>query len=148
MEEFLSRGGFLMQKLEWLQSIQYNILGGTMISTLTWEGGEEVQERVEVLGEELLGHVGGVEVALEVGVLLVDLLLERHAVGEAAGVELGQLPDREDDLLVAQLVLEPVARREALRGQVLYHKNLKEREGEMKDDQGKIFEVGLGAILK
>ena len=46
MEEFLSRGGFLMQKLEWLQSIQYNILGGTMISTLTWEGREEVQERV------------------------------------------------------------------------------------------------------
>ena len=96
-------------------------------SFLTRKRREEVQERVQVLGEQLLGHVGRVEVALEVGVLLVDLLLEGHAVGQAARVELGQLLHREDDLLVGQLVLEPVAGGEALGSQVLYHKNLKER---------------------
>ena len=94
---------------------------------LTRKRREEVQERVQVLGEQLLGHVGRVEVALEVGVLLVDLLLEGHAVGQAARVELGQLLHREDDLLVGQLVLEPVAGGEALGSQVLYHKNLKQR---------------------
>ena len=108
----------------WFLPILLTVLANVF---LTRKRREEVQERVQVLGEQLLGHVGRVEVALEVGVLLVDLLLEGHAVGQAARVELGQLLHREDDLLVGQLVLEPVAGGEALGSQVLYHKNLKER---------------------
>jgi len=110
-------------KMSYVKNVAGNFSQFVNVRFESWQVGEEVQVRVKVLGQQLLCHGRRVEVVLDVGVLLVDLLPQRHPVGEAAGVKLGQLLESEQNFVVIQLVLEPVLGRETLSGQIFDHKD-------------------------
>ena len=89
----------------------------------SWQVREEVKVRVQVLGQQLLGHGRRVEVVLDVRVLLVDLLLQGHPVSKTAGVKLCKFFESQQHLVVVQLVLEPVFGGEPLPGKVFDHED-------------------------